>query len=79
MIWDMPPEKGNSGIHTLSRLYKLRQARLPPIPRDPTVFPAWAGILSPEGHKAGDGGHPRTTIPSAALNFTQSRASSVCA
>ena len=79
MIWDMSPEKGSSGIHTPVQALQAPADKATPYSERPTVFPAWAGILSPEGHKAGDWGHPRTMIPSAALNFTQSRASSVCA
>lgn len=79
MIWDASPEKGSSGIHTPVQALQAPADKVTPYSERPTVFPAWAGILSPEGHKAGDWGHPRTMIPSAALNFTQSRASSVCA
>lgn len=78
-IWDMSPEKGNPGIHTPVQVLQAPAGKVTSCSQRPTVFPTRTGTSSPEGHMAGDWEHPRTTIPSAALSFTQSRAFSVCA
>ena len=78
-IWDLSPEKGNPGIHTPVQALPAPAGKVTSCSQRPAVFPARTGTSSPEGHMAGDWGHPRTTTPSAALSFTQSRASSVCA